>query len=142
MLKHAGSEVKEGQRPRNPKLLRPRLSPDDFPEATAQFFLYLFISVCWSLSFFNFVDYLVTLLSQHVSSALILDSLDANISSMELFHRNLRSSLIFVFLSMSQGPLDQQDLEFELEKQRLWDTTWYNWAMIITWTIPTPFESA
>ena len=57
---------------------------------------------------------------------------------------------------MCQGqPLDQQDLEFELEKQRFWDTTWYNWAMIISWirrcwhwpsghfqSIPTPCESA
>ena len=122
------------QRPRNPKLLRPRLSPDDFPEATAQFFLHLFIFVCWSLSVFQFC-----ILSRHCWHSVVsacLNCLDTRfagpffltpnpISSTESFHRNLRSSLIFVFiLSMSQGqPLDQQDLEFELEKQRLWDTT-------------------
>lgn len=126
----------------------------------------LFISVCWSLSVFQFC-----ILSRHCCHSVVsacLNCLDTRfaglffltpnpISSTESFHRNLRSSLIFVFiLSMSQGqPLDQQDLEFELEKQRLWDTTWYNWAMIITWirrywhwpagnfqSIPTPFESA
>ena len=124
------------------------------------------ISVCWSLSVFQ-----LCILSRHCWHSVVsacLNCLDTRfaglffltpnpISSTESFHRNLRSSLIFVFiLSMSQGqPLDQQDLEFELEKQRLWDTTWYNWAMIITWirrywhwpagnfqSIPTPFESA